>query len=95
VAEFEERDARIQEMDLQAAVNFGEFVLLNAPRLWADSSLDQKQRLQQALFPLGVQFEGGFYRTAQTSMIFYELEPEKAEKEGLVALTGIERLFRP
>ncbi len=51
LAEIEECDARIQQMDIQAAVSFGEFVLLNAPRLWADSSLDQKQRLQQALFP--------------------------------------------
>lgn len=46
LAEIEERDARIQELDIEAAVNFGELILLNAPRLWVDSSLDQKQRLQ-------------------------------------------------
>src|SRR5271167_593950 len=34
LAELEERDTRIEEMDVQAAVSFGEFVLLNAPRLW-------------------------------------------------------------
>ena len=93
LAEIEERDARIQELDIEAAVNFGELILLNAPRLWVDSSLDQKQPLQQALFPLGVQFEEGSYRTAQTSLIFFELEREKANEEGLVPLTGIEPVF--
>jgi len=31
LAEINERDARIEQMDIQAAVGFGEFVLLNAP----------------------------------------------------------------
>jgi hypothetical protein len=47
-------------------VSFGEFVLLNAPRLWAQLSSEQKQRLQQAIFPHGVKFEDGVYRTAET-----------------------------
>ncbi len=93
LAEIEERDARIDEMDVQAAVSFGEFVLLNAPRLWAELSPEQKQRLQQVLFPRGVQFEAGVYRTAETSMIFFNLEAEQTKNEGLVALTGIEPVF--
>ena len=36
LAEIEERDARIQELDIEAAVNFGEVILLLAPRLWVD-----------------------------------------------------------
>ncbi len=70
LAEIDERDARIEEMDVQAAVSFGEFVLLNAPRLWTELSLEQEQRLQQVLFPGGVQFADGVYRTAETSIIF-------------------------
>jgi hypothetical protein len=95
LAEIAEHDARIEEMDLHAAVSFGEFVLLNAPRFWTDLSLEQKQRLQQAQFPRGVQFEQGTYRTAETSMTFYELAANHSQKEGLVALTGIEPVFRP
>lgn len=90
LAELEERDTRIEEMDVQAAVSFGEFVLLNAPRLWMELPLEQKQRLQQVLFPLGVQFEAGVYRTAETSMVFFDLQAEQAGKEGLVALAGLE-----
>ena len=45
------------------------------------------------LFPAWVQFEDGAYRTAKTSMIFYELEEISGQKEGLVALPGIEPGF--
>src|ERR1019366_3873198 len=93
LAEIDERDARIDEIDIQGTVSFGEFVLLNAPRLWAELPLDQKQRLQQVLFPRGVQFEAGIYRTTETSMIFFNLEAGQVEKEGLVALPGIEPGF--
>ena len=95
LADLDEHDARIEEMDLQAAVSFSEFVLLNAARLWFESSLTQKQRLQVAIFPDGVQFENGVYRTAGTSMFFNSLNTEEFTKEGLVALTGIEPVFRP
>jgi site-specific DNA recombinase len=95
LAEISERDARIEELDVQAAVSFGEFVMLNAPRLWTQLSLEQKQRLQQMIFPRGVHFEGGAYRTAETSMVFFDLESKPLRKEGLVALTGIEPVFQP
>jgi hypothetical protein len=93
LAEIGERDARIEELDVQAALSFGESLLVNAPRLWVEASLEQKQRLQQVFFPQGVQFENGAYRTAQTSMLFYDLEGIRSEKSGLVALTGIEPVF--
>ena len=94
-AEIREHEARIDEVDIQAGVSFGEFVFLNAPRLWAELSFAQKPRLQQALFPRGVQFENGAYQTTETSMIFFRLSGEGVEKEGLVALTGIEPVFSP
>ncbi len=37
--EIAERDAHVDELDVQAAVAFGEFVLQNADRRWAESSL--------------------------------------------------------
>jgi hypothetical protein len=58
-------------------------------------SLEQKQRLQQAIFSRGVQFGDGAYRTVETSMVFFEMEAKQAKKEGLVALTGIEPVFQP
>jgi site-specific DNA recombinase len=92
-AEINERDTRMDELDVQTALSQGEFLLLNAPRLWMESSLEQKQRLQEIFFPQGVQYENGAYRTTETSMIFFELEEIPAQKEGLVALPGIEPGF--
>jgi hypothetical protein len=94
-SEIAERDTRIDELDVQAAVSHGEFLLVGAPRLWMESSLQQKQRLQPLFFPHGAQFENGAYRTAETSMIFFELEEIATPKEGLVALTGIEPVYPP
>jgi len=95
LAEIEERDARIDQIDIESAVSFGEFMLLNAASLWVNLSLEQKQRFQQVLFPRGVRFAGGVYRTEQTSMIFSELAVVQPKKEDLVALTGIEPVFQP
>ena len=68
-----------------AALSFAEFVLSNAPRLWVELPLEQKQRLQQTLFPRGLQFKNGFYGTAETSMIFFELGGEEVGRKRLVA----------
>ena len=67
---------------MQTVVSFGEFILLNAARLWANSPFDQKQRLQQVIFPQGVEFEGGTYRTRETSLVFFDLDE-----------TGTKRMF--
>jgi site-specific DNA recombinase len=93
IAEIEEREARIEELDVQTAVSLGEYVLLNAARLWSEFSLEQKQRLQQVLFPNGVQFADGAYRTSSISMIFSRIEEDGFEKQVLVALPGIEPGF--
>jgi site-specific DNA recombinase len=93
LAEIDEHDARVEEIDIHAAVSFGESMLLNAPRLWAESSFEQKQRLQQIIFPNGLQFGGGVYRTSETSPIFFDLDEMLDSREGLVALTGIEPVF--
>jgi hypothetical protein len=61
--------------------------------MWQEMSLDQKQRFQQLLFPEGVHFSNGVYRTAVTCLMFNELQPKNIEKERLVALPGIEPGF--
>jgi hypothetical protein len=53
-------------------------------------AIDQKQRLQQILFPGGLQFADGIYRTAATCLLFSLLQTIEVEKEELVAPTGIE-----
>ncbi len=61
--------------------------------MWQEMSLNQKQRFQQVLFPEGVQYSEGVYRTSGTCLMFNQLQPESIKKEALVALTGIEPVF--
>jgi len=63
LAEMEQRDARKEELDFEAILNFAEFVLRDAGNFWSHCSLEQKQRFQQVLFPAGVYFANGAYRT--------------------------------
>jgi hypothetical protein len=43
--------------------------------------------LQQAIFPIKLQFGDGAYRTAESRMVFFKLEGKQVKKKGLVALT--------
>ncbi len=74
-------------------LDFSENLLLNATGTWSESGLEQKQRLQQILFPQGVSYADGSYRTTVTNPMFNLLEEEIEEKELLVALPGIEPGF--
>jgi site-specific DNA recombinase len=74
LAELEHIEAREDEIDVQGALGFSEYVLSNAGRLWVESDLSGKQRLQQALFPQGVSFDNHSIATPVTSSIFYAIE---------------------
>jgi hypothetical protein len=68
-------------------------VLTNALNLWKTAPAEQKQRLQQVLFPEGVTYSEGKYGTAATCLLFSGMGRNEVEKEGLVALPGIEPGF--
>jgi len=46
--------------------------------------------LQKVLFPQGVTFADGIYKTTETCLIFKLLQESKGEKSGLVPPPGIE-----
>ena len=48
----------LEELDVEGILAFAERVLPSASNLWVQSSLDQKQRLQQLFFPEGIRFDG-------------------------------------
>ena len=79
-----------EELDVEGALAFSHYVMLNAARLWVEASLDQKQRLQQALFTEGVMFSAGTFGTARTCLLFYYLETDEAGKSNLASPTGFE-----
>src|SRR5437764_8366906 len=93
LAEMELRDAQAEEIEIETALDFAEMVLLNASNLWKSAPSEQKQRLQQVLFPEGVTYSEGKYRTATTCLLFSGMQSSTLKKEGLVALPGIEPGF--
>jgi site-specific DNA recombinase len=86
---------RLEELDVEALLNFSQHMLLNAARLWIEASLDQKQRLQKAIFPEGLSFSEGNFGTAKTSLVFQLLEAPITEKASLVSPTGFEPVLLP
>jgi site-specific DNA recombinase len=64
--EMKVNEAKQEEIEIEQLLDFSENLLLNAAGTWSESSLEQKQRLQQILFPQGVTYADGFYRTRPT-----------------------------
>jgi uncharacterized tellurite resistance protein B-like protein len=90
LAEIAAHDAKLDELDVEAVVVFAEHVLLNAARLWQEFSLEQKQRLQQLLFPVGVTYADGEFRTVEMSPVFRMLRAIDGGGESEVSPAGFE-----
>jgi len=67
--------------------------ILNAASLWTELASGQKQQLQKLLFPSGVTFVDGIYKTTETCLIFKLLNESAAIKTNLANLPGIESCF--
>ena len=77
-------------MDVEGILAFAERVLPSASNLWVQSSLAQKQRLQQVFFPEGVRFDGKrLVGTGATLPVFNYLSPVSRAKKELVGPLGI------
>jgi site-specific DNA recombinase len=91
--EMKVNESKQDEIEIEELLDFSENLLLNAAMTWRDSGLESQQRLQQILFPQGVAYAEGSYRTTATNPLFNLLQEEVQEREQLVALPGIEPGF--
>lgn len=64
--ELDAYDAKIEELNVDAALNYATDALRNAARFWMQCSADQKQNFQRVVFPENLVFDGESYRTAPT-----------------------------
>ncbi len=85
LAEIDQHDQRADELDIEAVLGFAERVSLNAPRLWLEANLDQRQRFQAFLFPEGLEVVEGEIRTPVTASFYEELQHFTTPEERLVA----------
>ena len=68
---------------------FAEHVIVNAGRLWLEGTLDQRQRLQQALFPKGIAYDPATgFGTAETGLFFTWLAAVPHENSKQASPTG-------
>jgi site-specific DNA recombinase len=93
ILELKINEVREEEIEIEELLDFSDNLLMNAAGTWNQSGLEQKQRLQQVLFPKGVTYLDGVYRTSATGPMFNLLEAATQQKEELVALPGIEPGF--
>ena len=87
-------DARHEETDVEAVLGFAEYVMTNAARLWMESTIEQKTRLQRALFPEGLRLQDGRFGTAVTCMAFTQLQAIEAEKSGMASPRGFSSVYK-
>ena len=84
-------EAKIDDLDVEHLIRFAETVLESAARMWNEADLEQKQRLQQVIFPEGLAYrknEG--FGTAVTIKLFSYLQPDCAADSRMVEPKGIE-----
>jgi hypothetical protein len=93
LAELELSEAVTTQLDVEGVLGFAERVLINIDRLWPEVGLAQKQQLQLALFPQGVQFNGDTFGTAVTCLAFRQLGEDSASKSNVASPTGFEPVF--
>jgi hypothetical protein len=81
-------DALQDETDVEDLVAFAEHVMTNAARLWMEAALEQRMRLQRALFPDGLRLRDGEFGTAVTCMAFTQLREIGTDKSSMASPTG-------
>ena len=95
LTEMKVNEAKIEELDVEGVLNYAEHLILNAERMWVESSHEQKQRLQKVLFPQGLAYRDGFIGTALKSLIFKLLSDENRGKNKMATPTGFEPVHSP
>ena len=91
LARIDRHSGQLEELDVEGILAFAERVLPSASNLWVQSSLNQKQRLQQLFFPEGVRFDGKrLVGTGLTLPVFNYLTTAEDSKKEMVDQAGIE-----
>ena len=94
--EMKVNEAKQEEIEIDQLLDFSENLLLNAAgNMEAKAAFEQKQRLQQILFPQGASYCGRqvFIEPPQLTLCSISYRKKIEEKEELVALPGIEPGF--
>ena len=84
-----------QFLDLEGVLIFAEKIVTGPARLWLESSVDQRQRLQLTFFPSGLAFDGEGFGTPASSSFFSTLSSISGSESLLASPTGFEPVLSP
>jgi site-specific DNA recombinase len=85
----------VDEIDIDAALDWVERLLWNQRKLWLDSSLEAKQKLQNALFPNGLKLSKEGIGTPPNSSFYEILGADQVSENTLASPRGFEPLLSP
>ena len=89
------RATEFEHIELEGVLAFAEKIVKRPSRLWVESSLGQRQRLQETLFPNGISFDGEQFGTDSTSLFFSLIGKVSSQDYDLVSPTGFEPVLPP
>lgn len=78
------------EEDFNAYIDYAFSVIANVDKMWANGSLDLKQRLQRLIFPQGLTYDLETFRTVGIANIFTKIGALKAPYNEMVLPRGFE-----
>jgi hypothetical protein len=94
-AEQQLRATETDFLDLEGVLTFAAKIVTVPARLWMESSLDQRQKMQQTLFPDGLVFNSERFGTAPSSSFFSLLRGCCEDESHLASPTGFEPVLSP
>ena len=89
------RTSENQYLDFEGLMDFADKIASRPARLWIESAIDQRQRLQKVFFPHGLSFDGEEFGTGVPSFFFNVLNGYGERNDDLASLTGFEPVSPP
>jgi hypothetical protein len=81
-------DAELDGLDVEALVNYAEYLALNPARLWHEADPEQKCRLPAFQVPSGLTWDGERFGTVARSLFFSSLFPQVLMRGAAASSSG-------
>lgn len=83
-------DLQRNNINLDGLLNYAQYFLKSISKLWLNSNIEYKRKLQDYIFPDGIYIENNRCRTAKISTIFQYLSLDNGKQSSLVRVEGVE-----
>ena len=86
-------ETKLEQLDIEATINYATNLISNLSRVWFDLSPELKPRFQKLIFPQGVSYDKNEkFQTTKLGLIYEIIQKKEAEKSSIfpyVDLAGI------